>query len=72
MLRTKNGIKFMSAEDNIVYLRALTETRCSKLGRHQLETTKKHMGVSHKLTVSCEDTKEVNAILGCLRKDNSR
>lgn len=66
-LRTTNGIKFRSAEDNIMHLGALTEAHCSELGGHQLETSKKHGGVTHTLTVSCEDTKEVNAILGCLR-----
>lgn len=32
----------MSAEDNIMHLGAFTETCCSKLGHHQLKTTKKY------------------------------
>lgn len=53
MSRTTNGVKFLNAEDNIMHLGALTETRCSKLGGHQLETTKKHTG----LTLSQADCK---------------
>lgn len=37
----------MSAEDNIMHLVALTETCCSELGGHRLETSKKHGGVAH-------------------------
>lgn len=46
-LRTTNGIKFRSAEDNIMHLGALTEAHCSELGGHQLETSEKHGGVTH-------------------------
>lgn len=53
MLRTTNGVQFLNAEDNIMHLGALIETRCSKLGGHQLETTKKHTG----LTLSQADCK---------------
>lgn len=45
-LRATNGIKLMSAEDNVVHLGALAETHCSKLGGHQLETTEKQTGVT--------------------------
>lgn len=72
MLRTTNGVKFLNAEDNIMHLGALMETCCSKLGREQLETSKKHSALTLSLTVSCGGRKEVNAIPGCLRKDNSR
>lgn len=37
-----NGVKFLNAEDNIIHLVAPPETRCSKLGGQQLETTQKH------------------------------
>jgi len=36
----------MSAEDKVRHLGALTETRCSKLGGHQLKRTEEHMGVT--------------------------
>lgn len=53
-LRTTDGIEFMSAEENIVYLGALAETVCSKLGGHQLEMTRKLGGFSQ-AQAACED-----------------
>lgn len=53
MLRTTNGVKFLNAEDNIMHLGALMETCCSKLGREQLETSKKHSALTLSQT-DCE------------------
>lgn len=71
MLRTTNGIEFLNAEDNIMHLGALTETHSSKL---EVSSWKQPRNIQYslcqKLTVSCGSMNEVDAILGCLRKDN--